>query len=70
MKSFKLSSGKVSLQPRLVLCYKSVIESLQELMKRDGFHKCANNGAKNFMQIAMIYIGISTMESVERFFSP
>ena len=39
MKKLKLSSGKVSLQPRLVFCYKSVIESLQEMMKRNGFQK-------------------------------
>ena len=48
MKSFKLSSGKVSLQPRLVFCYKSVIESLQELMKRDDFHEMCKQWRQEF----------------------
>ena len=39
MKKLKLSSGKVSPQPRLVFCYKSVIESLQEMIKRNSFQK-------------------------------
>ena len=33
-----------------------------------AFTKCANNGAKNFMQIAMIYMGISTMEKYGEIF--
>ena len=39
MKKFKLTSGKVSLQPHLVFCYKSIIETLQELVKRQGFQE-------------------------------
>ena len=39
MKRFRLASGKVSLQPRLVFCYMSVIRSLQELIKRKGFQE-------------------------------
>ena len=37
MKRLNLASGKVSLQPRLIYCYKSVVESLQEMIKRNGF---------------------------------
>ena len=48
MKSSKLSSGKVSLQPRLVFCYKSVIESLEELIKRDGFHEMCEQWRQEF----------------------
>ena len=41
MKKIKLTSGKISLQPCLVYCYKSVIESLQELISRSTFvEKC------------------------------
>ena len=39
MKRFKLTSGEFSLQPRLVFCYVSVIKSLQELIKREGFQE-------------------------------
>ena len=41
MKKVKLPSGRVVLRPHLIYCYKSIIESLQEMLKREGFQeKC------------------------------
>ena len=41
MKNVKSPTGKYLLQPKLVYCYKSVIESLKEMVKRPGFvQKC------------------------------
>ena len=37
MKSVKTPSGKKILYPRLIYCYKSVIDSLKEMLKRPGF---------------------------------
>ena len=37
MKRVKLSSGRFLLTPRIIYCYKSIIESLQEMLKREGF---------------------------------
>ena len=37
MKKIKSSKGKQSLYPRLIYCYKSVIESLQEMVSKPGF---------------------------------
>ena len=37
MKRIKLQSGKISLQPHFVYPYKSLIESLQEMITRKGF---------------------------------
>ena len=41
LKRVKTKSGKLSLYPRLVYCYKSIIDSLQEMLKRPDFlEKC------------------------------
>lgn len=42
MKKVKLSSRRVVLRPHLIYCYRSIIESVQEMLKREGFQeKCA-----------------------------
>ncbi len=41
LKKVKTKTGKLSLYPRLVYCYKSITESLQEMLERPDFlHKC------------------------------
>lgn len=46
MKSIKSPTGKVSLYPRLVYCYWSIIQSLQELLKRHFFLQSVKLGEK------------------------
>ena len=37
MKTVRCANGKVSLYPRLIYCYKSIIESLKEMVAKPGF---------------------------------
>lgn len=37
MKKIKSSKGKLSLYPHLIYCYKSIIDSLQEMVSKPGF---------------------------------
>ena len=58
-KEVKLSSGKITYHPLLVYCYKSVIESLQEMLKRPRFveHCEAWRSMNNTDQYCDVYDG-------------
>lgn len=51
MKKIKSSNGRLSLYPHLIYCYKSVIESLQDMVSRPGFiEKCELWRERNTLQ--------------------
>ena len=47
MKKVKSPNGKYFLQPKLVYCYKSVIESLKEMVRREGFVNACEEWRQN-----------------------
>ena len=53
-----------------MFCYKSVIETLQELENERAFKKCVNLGGKVIKVVAMVGIGICMMARCGRIFYP
>ena len=61
MKTVRTSSGTTSLYPQQMYCFRSIIESLKEMIKRPGFIENVKHGDQEKLQMMYLKIFMTEM---------